>query len=154
MAELLVFKSAIGRSFLVTVVLALALGPVLVAISVWQGHTSASALPGLFLFMAFPAILIYVLYRATEYRITDTALEVRGGIVNATVPLSEIRTVRATRSIMSAPAFSFDRMEIGYDGYNSVIISPDDKAAFIAALERRAPRVSFEGFDDLRRRAG
>lgn len=154
MSEPLRFRSAIGRSFLITIVIALSLGPVIVGVSVWQGKTPARELPGVFLFMALPAIFIYVLYRATEYLIEDENLVVRGGIVNATVPLAQIRTVRASHTLLSAPAFSFDRIEITYDRFNTVIISPDDKAGFVAALERRCPRATFEGLDDVRRRAG
>ncbi len=154
MAEPLRFKSAVGRSFLLVITVALLLGPVLVGVSVWQGKTPARELPEVLVFMLMPAVLIYALYRATEYRIEDENLVVRGGIVNATVPLAAIRTVRATNTWMSAPAMSFDRLEIVYDGYSSVVISPDDKPAFLAEIRRRCPRAIFEGLDDSRPRAG
>lgn len=146
------FKSAVGRSFFALITVSMLLGPVLVGFDVWKGKMPVSELPRVLAFLTVPAILIAVLYRVTEYVIDDVNLVVRGGIVNATVPLAQIRVVRASHSLMSAPAFSFDRLEISYDRFKTVLISPDDKAAFIAAIEQRCPHVTFEGLEDVRRR--
>jgi len=40
-----------------------------------------------------------------------------------------------TNSILSAPALSFDRIEIFYNRFDSIVISPGDNAAFIADLK-------------------
>ncbi|MBI2407963.1 MAG: PH domain-containing protein [Gemmatimonadetes bacterium] len=42
---------------------------------------------------------------------------------------------------------SLRRIEIEYDGYNSLLVSPDDCGAFLAELARRAPHARIDDSD-------
>jgi hypothetical protein len=47
-------------------------------------------------------------------------------------------------TILSAPALSLDRLEVS-GAFGSVVVSPDDKVAFVQALKRIAPQMQIEG---------
>lgn len=77
------------------------------------------------------------LLASTYYRIEASALIVRSGPFRWTVPLSEIRSVRPSRSLMSSPALSLDRVRIDYGRGRSLLVSPRDREGFIATIQRR-----------------
>ncbi|MGB5271042.1 MAG: PH domain-containing protein, partial [Eudoraea sp.] len=52
-----------------------------------------------------------------------------------------ITIVSETNSIISAPAASFDRLEIIYNQHNSILISPRDKTEFIEHIKRINPQI-------------
>jgi hypothetical protein len=56
--------------------------------------------------------------------------------------LREIAAVRESNSVRSGPALSMDRLEITYRDGRVLLISPDDKSGFLAALRRRAPQLA------------
>lgn len=71
----------------------------------------------------------------THYIVVGGELVIRCGFFPAQrVPIGQINRVAATRNPLSAPAPSFDRLEIRYDGRRCVLVSPADKAAFVQAL--------------------
>ena len=57
------------------------------------------------------------------------------------IPLEEISAVRESNSVRSGPALSMDRLEIACSNGRVLLISPGDKAGFLAALRRRAPQL-------------
>ena len=72
----------------------------------------------------------------TYYTITGMVLNIRCGFFyNTDIDISTIKSIVETSTVLSAPALSLDRIEIFYNRYDSVIISPPDKTAFIAALK-------------------
>lgn len=75
------------------------------------------------------------LYLATKYVITDETLTIHGGLFKVTVPVSSITSVTDTRNPMSSAAFSLDRLDIQYGKGEMILISPKDKAAFLADLK-------------------
>jgi hypothetical protein len=93
---------------------------------------------------AWPAVLIMGVlilvlihtYFNTYYTIADNELKVRYGfIINKTIDIGSIKKVVSTRDMRSAPALSTDRVEIFYNQYDSVLISPEDQAEFIERLK-------------------
>ena len=62
-----------------------------------------------------PAIVVAMTLR-THYDITDDQLIVRCGLLQRRVALPSIRRLRATRTLLSAPALSMDRIEVEHDG--------------------------------------
>ncbi len=77
--------------------------------------------------------------RTTRYVIEGKILHVKSGVLfNQSVDLTTVRRIEATRSWvnMSAPAWSGDRLEIFYNRYDSIIISPKEQESFINALLR------------------
>ncbi len=80
------------------------------------------------------AFIIHIL-TGTRYTITGTTLKVKAGfIINISVDIMTIKAISETDSILSAPATSLDRLEITYNKYDSVVISPKNKAEFISDI--------------------
>ena len=81
-------------------------------------------------------LLTYPLY----YRITSSELIVRCGILmRRHIPLASIDEVEPVRNPLGAPAWSLDRLRVDYrkNGQRTfVLISPDDKLAFMQELSR------------------
>ena len=104
-----------------------------------EGTTGeALALAPLFLFgLAFPVWLI----RSTYYRFDDTQLYIRSGPFRWRVPYNDIRSIRPTRNPLSSPALSLDRLRLEYRK-RAILISPADKAGFLAELKKRVPSLS------------
>lgn len=78
---------------------------------------------------------------ATRYTFTAEDLDVRCGPFSWRVPLREIRAVSATRNPLSSPALSLDRLRIDY-GHRSIMVSPQDKEAFLKELRMRVPALA------------
>ncbi|MEM8981425.1 MAG: PH domain-containing protein [Pseudomonadota bacterium] len=81
--------------------------------------------------------LVLWLMISTYYRVADGQLTIVSGPLRWNIDLVSIESVQPTRSPLAAPAMSLDRLEIRYSGGRSVLVSPDDQAAFIAALQVR-----------------
>ena len=73
---------------------------------------------------------------STSYTVTREALLVQSGPFSWVVPLREISSIEPTRNPLSSPALSLDRLRIRY-GAREIMISPADKAGFIAVIERQ-----------------
>ena len=98
--------------------------------------------PGVMVVAGVMSFISY-LYVETKYIITlDDQLHIRCGfLINETVSIPQITRVAATRTWLSAPAFSLDRLEI-FTGENAVaVISPADKSKFVHALLLRNPAI-------------
>lgn len=77
------------------------------------------------------------LLNSTYYVLGERELEARCGPFKWTVPLAEISAAVATRSAHASPALSLDRIRIEYGQGRSILVSPDNQAAFLAELRRR-----------------
>ena len=86
---------------------------------------------------AVTAFLVLIPY-TTDYTFGDEYLRVRSGPLRMRVALDQIRSASPTRNPLSSPACSLDRLRIAY-GKRSVMISPLDKAGFLAELRLRCP---------------
>lgn len=101
------------------------------------------------LLVAAPLIAMGVLFpiwilQTTYYLLSDEQLLVRCGPFRWSIPLEEIQTVRRSRSMLSGPAMSLDRVEIRYSRYGSVLISPERREQFLVDLENRRRRLARE----------
>jgi hypothetical protein len=70
----------------------------------------------------------------TYYTITGNTLKVKCSFWVINIDIAAITRIENTNSVLSAPALSMDRLEVFYNKYDSVVISPGDKAGFIARL--------------------
>lgn len=109
-----------------TVFLALVIPPKVAAetMSVLGAILSAFAVVG------FPAWLMI----STQYDITEDELRIRSGPFRWTIKLSDIQSVTPTKSLISSPALSTDRLEICYEENRKVLVSPVDKERFTASV--------------------
>ena len=78
----------------------------------------------------------------TYYLIEEKNLVIRFGPFKKTVPLASITSIRKTRNPMSSPAMSLKRIEILYNRYDMVLISPKDRDAFIQVLSERCEQLT------------
>ncbi len=94
------------------------------------------------------SLFLLILYLSTIYTITDSnKLQVKCGfLINEQIDISAIKKITNTRTLMAAPAFSFDRMHISYGNDSGIVISPKDKKAFINALKNLNNGIIVEGY--------
>lgn len=93
-------------------------------------------------FVLLLCVLIAHLFLTTSYEVSDTVLRVRAGfLVDSRIRIDSIKEIKETSSILSAPALSMDRLLVTYKKFDSIVISPKDKAAFIAHLLRINPSI-------------
>lgn len=83
---------------------------------------------------------IWVLF-GTWYDVSDTTLFVRCGPFRTAVLLSTVRAIRPTRTVLSAPALSLDRLQLTHAG-GVLVISPADATGFVRALRERGAAVA------------
>ncbi|EDM44356.1 hypothetical protein SCB49_04985 [unidentified eubacterium SCB49] len=79
---------------------------------------------------------------STRYKILGTELQITCfPFYDKKVAIDSIKKVAFSRSIMSSPAPSLDRIEIFFNTYDSVIISPKDKEQFMDHLKQINPCI-------------
>lgn len=106
------------------------------AIAISSGRGVGTAVAGV---ATFAAIYIGLVF-PTRYGIDHRHLIVRHGLVRRRIPLLAITEVAPTRNLLSSPALSLDRLRITFGGAvsRSVMISPADRAGFLATLAASA----------------
>ena len=95
-------------------------------------------------------VLVFILHLfwTTYYIIDGKDLIIKSGfVVDKKLAINLIRKISETSSIMSAPAASFDRLEINYGKYSSIIISPKDKSNFIKDILKINPAIDINKKD-------
>ncbi len=70
----------------------------------------------------------------TYYIIKNNSLIIKSGPFKWDIKISEIASVKPSRSLLSSPALSLDRLEIIYEGTKSVLISPINQKEFIKSI--------------------
>jgi len=70
----------------------------------------------------------------TAYKVDRGILRITSGPFRWKVPLDQIHSVEATKSPLSSPALSMDRIRIRYGKNRRVMVSPADKAGFLKAI--------------------
>lgn len=94
-------------------------------------------------------LLIYWLVHPLCYEVTSSKLNVRSGPMRWSIPLEAIDEVCPTRSPLSSPALSLDRLLIRYQN-RGLMISPENREAFLKDLAAAAPGLQMRG-NSLRR---
>ncbi len=95
--------------------------------------------------VAFVLSMIY----SIRYTLGSKDLKVSFGPFRYTIPLAAIDLVRPSRNPLSSPAASLDRLLIKWDdGRKRVLISPQDKMAFMDELKSRCTHLARVG-DEL-----
>jgi hypothetical protein len=73
----------------------------------------------------------------TRYVLSADTLRIFSGPFRWNVRIGEITSVTPTRSVLSSPSLSLQRLRIEYATGRSVMISPADPDAFLRALDER-----------------
>ncbi len=126
MSERRVFKSKVSYG----VIIGLAtLFTVIITIFIVQKIWGAIIIP------LGAATLIAYIFSNIWYAVDGNDLYIKAGIGSVTIPIQTITKITEVKSFLSGPALSNDRLEIFYNRYDSIQISPADKAGFITALK-------------------
>lgn len=129
-----VYKSKIGWEFLV-MFLVVTIPQVVLSFFNPVNIYGVLALVGLSIFLGFT-------FKKTEYRLDEEILNIKSSIFyNKTIDIKTIRKIVETRNPISSPAASLDRLEIYFNKFDSVIISPKEKEEFIAHMLQLKPDI-------------
>lgn len=128
----------------------LVVAPILSAVSSLGAFLASGSLAAL-IPIAFIGLLYVALVYPVAYELHDDALVIRFGLMKSRVPYASIKAVRPTRTVLSSPALSLDRLHVDAGSSLGPNISPADREGFYAALLAKAPQLKREG-DALVRR--
>lgn len=93
-------------------------------------------------FIIFIYAFVLHIFLKTSYTVENKILKIKCGFLfKKNIPIETIKTIKKTKSLMSSPAPSFDRVEIIYGKFDAVIISPKDKIGFTNDLTATNPNI-------------
>lgn len=129
----MVFKSAVDSWFYIVVAITVAL--VVVSLALARAETAGGmGLAPIGLVFVLSLGLPLWLLMATDYRIEAGMLKIRSGPFRWVVPIANIHSVTASRSALSSPALSLNRLEVTYGEGKRILVSPKDRDGFLGAL--------------------
>lgn len=98
-----------------------------------------------FSFVLFVIVFIGYLFLTTSYTIEDKKVFIKCGFLfDRSIEIQNIKKISESFNIMSSPAFSFNRLEILYNEYDTVLISPKEKKRFIEAIKKINPQIEIK----------
>lgn len=98
-----------------------------------------------FAFILFVVAFIVQMYSTTFYSIENKKLLIKCGFFyNLSIEIESIKQISESYNIISSPAFSFDRLEILYNNFDTVLISPKEKLRFIEAIKKINPQIEIK----------
>lgn len=133
------FKSAVDRWYYLVIVAAAVIVLLAVVSAVRSGELSI--LFGGATIVVSLALPIWLLL-STNYQIDTKSLRIRSGPFSWTIALDQIQSIAPSKSVLSSPALSLDRLEIRYGAGKRILVSPVDHDAFIEAVNQ-ATRKKF-----------
>ncbi|HZW78768.1 MAG TPA: PH domain-containing protein [Flavobacteriaceae bacterium] len=97
------------------------------------------------IFLLLPIAFVVYVFASIKYTIVDDHLEVSDGIlIRTAIPIQNIKRIKKTHSVLSAPAASLDRIEITYNDNDYVIISPKHRIQFLQHLTSINPNIDID----------
>ncbi|ADX68449.1 MULTISPECIES: PH domain-containing protein [Weeksella] len=112
------------------------------AISIFAAMNSHASVLSISFGVVLPIILIFVVLTTITYTVKEGELQVRvAGFLYRRIPVRTIRKIEKTRTILSAPAASLDRIILYYNRWDEIVLSPKDKEQFIADLQEENPSI-------------
>jgi K+ transporter len=90
------------------------------------------------------AFFIMWMWQTTAYILENEHLLIRYGPFRHNIPYSNIRKVKRTVNFLSSAALSTKRLEIHYNRFDLIYISPEEEERFLSLLRERCPEASFE----------
>ncbi len=89
---------------------------------------------GVFIMLVTISFIVYT-FLSINYKIEKENLNIKCTfLINENIAIKSIRKITETYNPLSSPAASIDRIEIFYNKFDSVLISPKKKKAFIEDL--------------------
>ena len=95
-----------------------------------------------FIIAIIPTIFIWNMFRSTYYIVTEEELIIRCGIFyKLVIKITDIRKISESNELISSPALSIDRLEILYNRFDTILISPKKKYEFLQSIETLKPDI-------------
>lgn len=95
-----------------------------------------------FIIAIIPTIFIWNMFRSTYYIITEEELIIRCGIFyKLVIKITDIRKISESNDLISSTALSIDRLEILYNRFDTILISPKKKYEFLQSIETLKPDI-------------
>ncbi|WP_198012049.1 PH domain-containing protein [Gillisia sp. CAL575] len=114
-------------------------GPLLFKLSDYTLNTQR--ILGILLLLVTFALILHM-FLTTIYTIDNDKLKIKSGFFSyKPIEISEIKSITKTNNIISSPAASFDRIEIQYGKFKSIVLSPKDKSNFCKDLNELNPEI-------------
>lgn len=105
-------------------------------------------LPALVLLVGIELLVLALIVgtlRSTRYEVTGREVIVRSPPFRWRIEIESIESIRPSRSLVSSPALSLDRLEIRYSGDRRMLISPRDREGFLEAVVARSRHLHRAG---------
>ncbi|WP_169739282.1 PH domain-containing protein [Dyadobacter crusticola] len=130
------YKSALGPELSVSMSgLLMIISILVISKGSWAGFVVVAVIAAFFLHLFFN----------TYYQIKGDQIRIRSGfLMDKTIPVKSITKISETKSLLSAPALSQNRLELRYNRFDRLIISPKDRTAFIADLLRISEHIDVQ----------
>jgi len=127
------FKSKVDHwIFLILVAVIVINGGVIGMIALDGGDPLASTIIILVLLLVM-ALIMSIMF-STHYTVDRGILRIASGPYRFKVPINQITSVKASRSPLSSPALSMERLLIRHGKRRRIMVSPADKAGFLDAI--------------------
>jgi hypothetical protein len=129
------YKSKIGGLFSVSMFIT-------VAVLVYTIYNEFTFL-GVIVLLLIIAFIIDLALR-TYYVINNDHLFIRCGFFTTKIDLKSVRKISDSKDLISSPALSNDRLEIVYNKFDTILISPKEKTAFLSELKIANPDIEIK----------
>lgn len=140
----LVFPSKVDRWIVALMILPLGISVVVMGAAL----RANPPLPALLLLVGIELLVLTLIVgtvRSTRYEVTAHEVVVRSPPFRWRIAIDSIESIRPSRSPVSSPALSLDRLEIRYDGDRRILVSPRDREGFLAAVVERSQHLHRAG---------
>ena len=137
---MMIYKSKIDNWLIATVAIIIAGIIASVVIPLVTSFSWTALIIGI-VYSSLTIALFVGLMRDTKYIVSGSSLTIRCTfLVNYRININDIREISDTKSLISSPALSLDRIKIRTPR-GTMIISPAEKAEFITALRQINPNI-------------
>lgn len=133
-----VYKSKISITLFVFVTTCLIVLPLL---PLFTSTPTADEIAFIAVYLIIVVALEAFLYTGTSYTVDGEKLTVKSFLVKEEINIGDITSIAHTRTWLSAPALSLNRIELRYRRSRSIVISPRSEEQFIARLKQVNPAI-------------
>lgn len=142
MGQSKLYKSKISYALLVPMIL---LCLIIWLVPIIKGTSFNAILIVSIVMLGTVGLILYTFFSTVYWINEENQLRIKVGLMsNITIPVSEITSIKKTGSWLASPAASFDRIEIFYGKWNSVMISPERKKDLVSVLLNINPNIEVD----------
>ncbi|MGR9050674.1 PH domain-containing protein [Halobacillus faecis] len=88
-------------------------------------------------------VLVWIWFH-TGYKVRNQYLYIHSGPLRKRIKIMDITKIKPTKSPMSSPALSLDKLEIFHGNNKSTLISPQDEQRFVMAISEENPQLELD----------